>query len=179
VDGGLPSCVAGVNGWVTDMIASPGPQGGYQSKELFLAILTNIVAADEDEFESIGESLRPVDEWSGIEVRGIDTAKAVTLHCLLTGDEFEQAVSFYEPVYVAAEGALVLRVADEVLEKLAFFDEDALERVAEELAATEEFEMEQWEPVEVHALVMELAQLARLADSQGQVLFVWMHPLLT
>jgi len=27
--------------------------------------------------------------------------------------------------------------------------------------------------------VMELADLARLADSQGQALFVWMHPLLT
>jgi hypothetical protein len=31
----------------------------------------------------------------------------------------------------------------------------------------------------VQALVMDLADLARLAESQGQVLFVWMHPLLT
>jgi hypothetical protein len=31
----------------------------------------------------------------------------------------------------------------------------------------------------VQALVMDLADLARLADSQGQALFVWMHPLLT
>jgi hypothetical protein len=39
--------------------------------------------------------------------------------------------------------------------------------------------MEQWEAEDVQALVMDLADLARLADSQGQALFVWMHPLLT
>lgn len=143
-----------------------------------MGILTNIVAADEDEFESIGESVRPMDEWSGIERRNIDTAKIATLHCMLTGDEFELAVSVYEPVYIAGEGALVLRVSDEVLEKLATLDEDALERVAEELAATEEFEMEQWTAEDVQVLVMDLAELARLAESQGQALFVWMHPLL-
>ena len=144
-----------------------------------MGILTNILAADEDEFASIGESLHPIDEWSGIERRGIDTAKIATLHCLLTGDEFEQALYVYEPVYVGIEGVLVLRVADEVLEKLAALDEDALERVAEELAATVEFEMEQWDAEEVQDMVMELAELAMLAESQGQALFVWMHPLLT
>jgi hypothetical protein len=144
-----------------------------------LGILTNIVAAEEDEYAAIGESLRPVDEWSGIERRGIDTAKIATLHCLLTGDEFEEALGGYEPVYSGDEGALVLRVADEVMERLATLDEEALELVAAELAATEEYEMEQWEPEDVQALVMDLADLARLAESQDQVLFVWMHPLLT
>lgn len=144
-----------------------------------MGILTNILAAEEDEYEAIGESLRPLDEWSGIERRGIDTAKIATLHCLLTGDEFDMAVSAYEPVYVSGEGAVVLRLADEVMERLAALDEDALERVAEELAATEEYEMEHWDVEEVQAMVMELADLARLAEAQGQVLFVWMHPLLT
>jgi hypothetical protein len=144
-----------------------------------LGILTNIVAAEEDEFAAIGESLRPVDEWSGIERRGIDTAKIATLHCLLTGDEFEEAIGSYEPVYFAEEGAVVLRIADEAQQRLAELDEDALDLVAEELAATEEYEAEQWEAEDVHELVIELADLARLADSQGQALFVWMHPLLT
>ena len=144
-----------------------------------MGILTNIVAAEEDEYAAIGESLRPVDEWSGLERRGIDTAKIVTLHCLLTGDDFEAAVGAYEPVYAMDEGAIVLRLADDLLERLATLDEDALELVAEELAATEEYEMEQWETADVQALVFELADLARLAESQGQVMFVWMHPLLT
>ena len=144
-----------------------------------MGILTIIVAADADEFASIGASMRPTEEWSGIEKRDIDTAKIVTLHCLLTGDLFEQAVIAYEPVYVAEEGAVVLRIADEVMEKLATIDEDALLRVAEELAATEEFEMEQWDERDVQDLILELAELARLAEAQGQVMFVWMHPLLT
>lgn len=144
-----------------------------------MGILTNIVAAEEDEYAAIGESLRPVDEWSGIERRGIDTAKIATLHCLLTGDEFEEALGSYEPVYAADEGAFVLRIADEAMERLATLDDEALERVGEELAATEEYEMEAWDTEEVQSLVMELADLARLAESQGQVMFVWMHPLLT
>jgi hypothetical protein len=144
-----------------------------------LGILTNIVAAEEDEYAAIGESLRPLEEWSGIERRGIDTAKIATLHCLLTGEEFDMAISAYEPVYVGGEGAIVLRLADEVAQRLATLDEEALELVAGELAATEDFEMEQWDPDEVLALVLDLADLARLADAQGQVLFVWMHPLLT
>jgi len=143
-----------------------------------MGILTNIVAADEDELESIVDSLRPVDQWSGIEKRGIDTAKIATLHSLLTGDEFDLAVSLYEPV-AGGEAAIVLRLADEVLEKLAGYEEDALDAVAAELAATEEFEFEGWDEEEVHTLVLELADLARIADSQGQVMFVWMHPLLT
>lgn len=144
-----------------------------------MGILTNIVAAEEDEFAAIGESLHPIDEWSGIERRGIDTAKIATLHCLLTGDEFGQALSLYEPVYASMEDALVLRLADEVTEKLAAYDEDALMRVAEELSATEEFELEQWDAGEVQDFVMALAELAQIAESQGQPLFVWMHPLLT
>ena len=74
---------------------------------------------------------------------------------------------------------MVLRLADEVVEKLAMLEEDALSRVAEELSATEEFELEQWDAGEVEDMVMELAELAQLAQSQDQALFVWMHPLLT
>lgn len=145
-----------------------------------MAIVTNIIAAEYEEIEAIGESLSPVDEWSGIELRDVDTAKIATLHCLMTGDLFDDAVVRYEPVYVStSEGALVLRLADEVLERLAELDEEALEQVATELAATEEFEDAGWEEEQTAALLAGLADLARLADSQGQALFVWMHPLRT
>ena len=144
-----------------------------------MGILTNIVAAEEDEFAAIGESLHPVEEWSGLERRDIDATKIATLHCLLTGDELEQALYVYEPLYVGVEGAMVLRLADEVVDKLATLDEDALGAVGEELAATEEFEMEQWDAGEVQDMVLELAELAQLAQSQEQTVFVWIHPLLT
>jgi len=144
-----------------------------------MGILTNIVAADQDEVAAIGESLQPLEHWSGIERRDIDTAKIATLHTLLTGDDLDQALYLYEPIYAGAEGALVLRVADDVVDKLAGLDEEALSRIAEELSATEEFELEQWDSDEVEDMVMELAELAQLAQSQEQNLFVWMHPLLT
>ncbi len=145
-----------------------------------MGILVNIVSADEEDVEAIGESQHPVVEWSGIEARDIDTAKIVTLHCLLTGEGLEDAFYAYEPVYVSGDdGAIVLRIPDVVMEKLASLEEDALEAVGEELAATEEFEMNDWPTEEIQSLVEELAALARLAESQDQVMFVWMHPLLT
>jgi hypothetical protein len=145
-----------------------------------MSILTNIIAAEEDEIEAVGEAQQPIDEWSGIELRDIDTARIATLHSLLTGDPFDAAVANYEPVYVAAdEGVLVLRLADAMNERLAELDEDALDAIASELMATEEFESTGWETGEITAMLAALADLARLAESQGQVLFVWMHPLRT
>lgn len=145
-----------------------------------MSVLTHIVAAEEDEIEAIGESLSPVDEWSGLQMRDVDTAKIATLHSLLTGDLFDDAVAHYEPVYVSpAEGAVVLRLADELAERLAALDESALDDVATELAATEEFEDIGWEAESIANLLADLADLARLAESQGQVLLVWLHPLRT
>lgn len=144
-----------------------------------MGILVNIVAAEEDELEAIGTSLHPLDTWSGIERRGLDIAKFATLHCLLTGDEFELAAPLYEPAFVADEGAWVLRIDDAAMARLAELEEEALTLVAEELAATETFEYEGWPEEEVLTLVLDLGDLARLAEAQGQVLFIWMHPLLT
>lgn len=145
-----------------------------------MSTLTCIVAAEEDEVEAIGESLQPVDEWSGITLRDVGIARIATLHCLLTGDLFDDAIILYEPIYVsAAEGALVLRLSDGAMERLANLDEDALEAIAAELNATDEFESAGWEEETVAAMLAALADLARLAEAQGQSLFVWMHPLRT
>lgn len=145
-----------------------------------MGLLVNIVTADEDDIEAVGAAQHPVDEWSGIELREIDTAKLATLHCLLTGDDFEEALGAYEPVYVGDEdGVVVLRIPDEVAAKLAGFDEEALERIGEELAATEEFEINGWPLEEVQGLVVQLGDLAQLAEAQGQIMLAWMHPLRT
>lgn len=141
-----------------------------------MALVTNIVAADEDEFAAVGESMRPMDEWSGIEALGLDTAKITMLHCLVSGDVYDVALSLHEPVYVGDAGAIVLRIAGGVVDRLATHDADTLLDLAVELAATEDFEIEAWPVEDVHALLIELAGLARLAESQGQALFVWMYP---
>ncbi len=145
-----------------------------------MGILTNIIAAEEDEVEAIGESLQPIDEWSGIALRDVTIPKIVTLHCLLTGDLFDDAFVLYDPIYLsAAEGALVLRMSEGAVERLAALDEEALEAVAMELTATEEFEDAGWSEEDIGDMLAALGDLARLAESQGQTLFVWMHPLRT
>jgi hypothetical protein len=145
-----------------------------------MAILTQFIAAEEDEIEAIGESQNPVEEWSGLQLRDVDTAKIATLHALLTGDLFDDAVAYYEPVYVSeGEGVVMLRLANGLTEHLAALTEEVLDDVATELAATEEFEIAGWEGEAITTMLADLADLARLAESQGQALLVWMHPLRT
>ena len=145
-----------------------------------MSILVNIVTADEEEIDAVGESQHPVEEWSGVEVRDFDTAKLATLHSLLVYDNYDDAFNAYEPVYVAmGDGAIVIRIPDVVSDRLASLEEDALERVGEELVATEEFELSGWEVEEVQAFLLQLSDLARLAESQGQIMLAWMHPLRT
>lgn len=136
---------------------------------------TYVVAAEEDEYYAVGDSINPLDEWSGIQVPGLDTVKLATLHCLLTEDSLQMALDHYEPVYESANDTIVLKVADELLESLAGLDEEALERVASELAATDEYERGHWDVEDVLDHLMELAELAQLAESQGQMLFVWLR----
>ena len=145
-----------------------------------MSILVNFVTADEEEIDAVGESQHPVEEWSGIEVRDFDTAKMATLHSLLVYDHYDEALNAYEPVYVAAgDGAIVIRVPDAVTERLIVLDEEALDQVGEELVATEEFELSGWAPEEVQSFLLQLADLARLAESQDQIMLAWMHPLRT
>lgn len=139
-----------------------------------MEIVTHIVAADDDEYQVVGDSINPLDEWSGIEAPRLDTIKIATLHSLLTGDPLQVALDLYEPVYVAENETVVLRIADELMEKLATLDEDELENIAIEVAATEEFETEQWDTEDIQEQLILLGDLAQLAESQGQALFVWM-----
>lgn len=145
-----------------------------------MAILTNIIAAEEEELEAIGESLEPSSEWSGIALRDFNIPKIATLHCVLTGDMLDDAYALYEPSYFSEnEGAMVLQLSRALCERLANLDEDALEAVAAELMATEEFEEAGWSEEEITEMLNGLVDLACLAESQGQVLFAWLHPLRT
>lgn len=138
-------------------------------------LLTAILAAEDDEILAIGEASRPLTEWSGVERQGIDTGMVAELHCLLTGETLDLALAAYEPVFVADEGAVVLRLADELFERLAALDDDDIEPIAVELAAIEEFEAQGWDADAAQDWLLELAELARLAEAQGQALFVWMR----
>ena len=143
-----------------------------------MEVLAYVVAAEEDEAEAVGLAAQPMVEWSGMQVSGLDTAKVAMLHCLLTGDEYDYAIAGYEPVFVGGdEGPVVVLVSTAAMERLAELDEEALEQLAEELSATEDFELDGWDAGQTLDLLLDMAELAQLAESQGQVLFVWMCPL--
>lgn len=145
-----------------------------------MAILTNIIAAEEDEFEAVCETIEPTSEWSGIALRDFTIPKIATLHCVLTGDLLDDACALYEPRnFSEFEGAIVLQFSAELADRLANLDEDALVAVAAELMGTEEFEDSGWDEEEISEMLTGLTDLALLAESQGQVLFAWLHPLRT
>ncbi len=139
-----------------------------------MEFMTCVVAAEEDELFEVAESAAPLNDWSGIDAPGLDTVKLATLHALLTGESLQTALDRYEPALVAGgnEEILVLRVADEMLEALAQLDEDSIDRLADELAATEIYEDEGTDPEDLQSLLISFGELAQLAESQGQVLYV-------
>ena len=140
-----------------------------------MEFLTCVVAAEEDEYPDIAQSSSPLNEWSGIESPGLDTNKIATLHSLLTGDSLQMALDLYEPVFVTEgdDETLVLRIDSELFEELTLLDEESLENVVSELAATEVYELEGSDPEDLLAFLTALVDLAQLAESQGQILFVW------
>ncbi|MBP8277324.1 MAG: hypothetical protein KAX55_10585 [Propionivibrio sp.] len=140
-----------------------------------MEFLTCVVAAEEDEYPDIAQSTSPLNEWSGIEAPGLDTTKVATLHSLLTGDPLQLALDLYEPIFVAEgdDETLVLRIEAELFEELTLLDEESLENVVDELMATDVYEHDGSDPEDVLAFVTALSELAQLAESQGQTLFVW------
>ena len=140
-----------------------------------MEFLTCVVAAEEDEYPDIAQSNSPLNEWSGIEAPGLDTTKVATLHSLLTGDPLQLALDLYEPIFVAEgdDETLVLRIEAELFEELTLLDEESLESVVDELMATDVYEHDGSDPENVLAFVTALSELAQLAESQGQTLFVW------
>lgn len=138
-----------------------------------MEVVICLIAAEDEELEAVGESINPLEQWSGVETPGLDTVKIATLHCLLTGETLQASLDVCEPVYVGANQTLVVRIPDDSFGKLASLEESALADVADELAATDEFEKQDWSAESVLALLTDLSELAQLAESQGQSLFAW------
>ncbi len=133
-----------------------------------------IVIGDLSESEAICQSLNPLEDWRGIESKGIGAVKIATLQALLTGQTFDEAFCEYDHAISASEeGPWLIRLPDMLTERLAELDESALERVAEELAAAEEFERDGWPQEAVHTFLEALADLANVGLANESALFLW------
>lgn len=143
-----------------------------------MAVLTHIIAADEDELEAVSASDDPASEWSGMAFRDFTIPRIAALHSVLTGDLLDDAYTLYEPSHLCEiEGAIVLQLSAELCDRLSNIDEAIVEIVADELAATEVFEETGLKADEINQMLHGLTGLARIAESQGQVLFASLHPL--
>lgn len=140
-----------------------------------MGMLVNVLVADTEDAGAIIESSKPVDEWKGFEAKGLDQAKIAMLHALLTGELFDEAMGDCGPLYAASdEGPWLMKLPDESVAHLARLEEDAIDQVGGELAATEEFEQDGWPVDDVVRIVAELADLAGVARAQGRSVFIWM-----
>jgi hypothetical protein len=137
-------------------------------------VTASVVAADLDEAADIVGSEKPADDWKGFEARGIDQAKFAMLHALLSGQYFDEAQRDLGLLHVESEeGPWLLRFPAASVKRLSEMEESALDAVGEELAATEDFEEEDWPVEEVQKLVQQMAELAGTAMAQGKAVFLW------
>lgn len=142
-----------------------------------MELLTNIVIGEPDEEEAIGASEYPVEEWQGFEPNGLGPEKLAALHAVLTGESDDEAFAEYDHMHAATEeGPWVMRLPQELVEKLAMLDmdEETLQAVAQELAATVDFEEDGWDLDGTQSILEELVDFARICVNQGKALFLWM-----
>ncbi|HUW50462.1 MAG TPA: hypothetical protein VMV75_05535 [Sulfuricella sp.] len=140
-----------------------------------MQVLTNIVIGEPDEIMAIGESLSPLEDWQGMEANSLNLEKLAMLQSILADQNFDEAFAEFRPLFTASdEGPWLIRFPHGSIKKLAELEEDALERIGEELAATTEFEIDEWAVDEVQDLLATLSQLAGNAVDQEKTLFIWM-----
>jgi hypothetical protein len=139
-------------------------------------ILTNIIAAEEDELDAVAASSRPLAEWSGVERHGHRHAhdRRAALPAYRRGARpgagpLRAGMRRRGGRHRAAPGRRSCG------RRLAALDDEDIEPIAEELAAIEEFELEGWDAGAAHDWLVELADLARLAEAQEQAIFIWMQ----
>lgn len=139
-----------------------------------MQILMNIVIGEPDEISAIGESLSPLDDWQGMEANGLSLEKLAMLQSILTAQTFDEAFDEFRPLFTASEeGPWLIRFPHSSVRQLADLEEEALERIGEELAASEEFENDEVAADEAQDFLIELSQLAGNAVDQDKTLFIW------
>jgi hypothetical protein len=139
-----------------------------------MQISMNIVIGEPSEITAIGESLSPLEDWQGMDASSLNLEKLAMLQSILSGQTFDEAFDEYRPLFTASEeGPWLIRFPHESIRKLSELEEDALERISEELAASDEFEKDEWTADDAQDFLMVLSQLAESAVDQEKTLFIW------
>ncbi len=134
-----------------------------------------IVVASADQAQEVADSECPMDEWQGIEAAEVTPAMLAQISSALTGEALAEALDRCEPVAWGDGGACVLCLDAALGGRFLDSTDEALEELAEELAASEAFETAGWQAGEVYSLLVAMQDLAALASSDELLFFAWVR----
>jgi hypothetical protein len=140
-----------------------------------MGVLTDLVIADEGDAMSIANSQYPLGQFSGIDIKGVDSVKLTKLHSFLSGTTFKELLIQYDPVAEASEdGPWVFILPTDLVDRLASLDEAGIASIATKWGNTEEFRLDKWSQSAVSDVLNRIANLARQASAQHKCIFAWM-----
>jgi hypothetical protein len=151
---------------------SGGCGGG---REAPAGVVTDVVIADEGEAAAVAQEPAPTGRWPAVDAKGVEQVKLARLWALLAGRDYrDELILEFAPLHeVSEEGPWVFRVPAALAALLADADDARARASAAAWAATEELELDGWEPPEAWSLVDELRKLARSARAAKKPLLMW------
>jgi hypothetical protein len=142
--------------------------------------LTDLLIANDSEAPLIGDSEFPLDQFSGIAAKGIDSVNLTKLFHIAkridpTDESFIDFVKQFEYLYERTEdGPWVIKAPQQLVSLLASLEDAEKSRVALAWASTQEFKADGWSADVVGEFFLELCALAKQAVEEGRGLVMWM-----
>lgn len=143
-----------------------------------MGIQSDLVIAGADEAEDVRASESPSAEWDGFSFQGLENVKLATLLSLISSrspdGEYEKWLGELPVVGEVDDRPWLFalsRAAVKSLATIAAQDGEEFEGLAEQWAATDEFEG--WEPADVSDLLRSIGDLAESATLERKTMFLW------
>lgn len=137
-------------------------------------VTTQIVMADEREAAELAEDASPCGRWPGIDAPGVDQVKLAMLWDLVSAEDGgDHRLDAFAPLEeVSPDGPWVFRVPAPLVAALAALEVARAAEVASAWAATDELQVDGWEPEDVRQLLDGLRGVARAAGAARKPLLM-------
>lgn len=136
-----------------------------------MGLLTDFLIARRSDAPKLAESIHPIEDWDGIEAKGLDPIKLMTLWEILAGTK----PADLEMLHMASEeGPWVFEVAEDLVKLLAELEEPRAATVAENWSRTDELQLDDWATEDARLALEALTSVARKATDRKSSLLLWM-----
>jgi hypothetical protein len=140
-----------------------------------MGVLSDIIVADRAQAPAINAARgRHLQQWAGADLKGLDTIKLGSLWQILSGVTVDHTIMADALDQASSDGPWVFLVPPELVTKMAALDEESIEPVAEQWAATEECALDRWKSVDAEDYLNTLAEVSRKAKGASKDLLLWM-----